>query len=228
VDISKVMEAVERLLDDSIEARPYAIRETTEPYADRIHLGGLDFEALARYFAKAKHKASLVEAILVSAQQRADILVRLNPTRGNLRDQLELLITEYNVGARNAAQFFPDLLAFLKKLAQEEERTGDEALSREEIAFYDLLLAPKVKLSAKDRDAVKKLACALPKKLTKKLVIDWRKTERARAAVRTTLKDALNDLPDAYGEAVFEQVLASVYEHVYESYWGEGKSKYSE
>lgn len=228
VDISKVMEAVERLLDDSIAARPLKIRETTQPFADRIHLGGIDFDALARHFAKAKHKATLVEALITSAKQRVDILVRLNPTRGRLRDQLELLITEYNAGARNAAQFFPDLLEFLKEMAEEEGRAGEEALSGEELAFHDLLLAPQVKLSAKEREAVKRIARELPKKLAKKLVIDWRKTERARSAVRTTLKDVLDDLPEAYDETAFEQVLAAVYEHVYESYWGEGKSKYTE
>ena len=75
---------------------------------------------------------------------------------------------------------------------------------------------------------MKKLAHDLPKKLAKKLVIDWRKTQRGRAAVRTTIKDVLDDLPKPYGPEAFERVVAAVYEHVYESYWGEGKSKYSE
>ena len=38
----------------------------------------------------------------------------------------------------------------------------------------------------------------------------------------------LEELPEAYDPAAYERVVAAVYEHVYESYWGEGKSKYSE
>jgi type I restriction enzyme R subunit len=66
---------------------------------------------------------------------------------------------------------------------------------------------PGLKLSKKDREATKKIARELPKLLEKKLVIDWRKSQRARAAVRAAIKDALDVLP--------------------ESYWGEGKSKYA-
>jgi hypothetical protein len=36
------------------------------------------------------------------------------------------------------------------------------------------------------------------------------------------------ELPEAHGPEAYERVVATVYEHVYESYWGEGKSKYSE
>ncbi|WP_438025240.1 type I restriction enzyme subunit R domain-containing protein [Sorangium sp. So ce233] len=114
VDISKVMEAVEHLLDESVDAKGYAIRETTQaPSGGRVHLGGIDFDALARYFATTRHKASAAEAAAVSARRRVDTLVRLNPTRGNLRAQLEELIAEYNDGARNAARFLKDLLAFM-------------------------------------------------------------------------------------------------------------------
>ncbi len=84
------------------------------------------------------------------------------------------------------------------------------------------------KASTAEAATVSKIALALPKKLAKKLVIDWRKTQRGRAAVRTTIKDVLEELPEAYGPEAYERVVASVYEHVYESYWGEGKSKYSE
>ncbi|MGK4008360.1 HsdR family type I site-specific deoxyribonuclease [Sorangium sp. So ce1036] len=234
VDISKIMDTVERLLDESIDAKGYAIREareTTEaPYSGRVHLGGIDFAALARYFAMTKHKASAAEAAAVSARQRVDTLVRLNPTRGNLRVQLEELITEYNDGARNAAQFFKDLLAFMKnKVEPEEQRSRAEALSQEELVLHDLLHPPTLKLNPKERELVKEVARELPKKLAPKLVIDWRKSQRARAAVKVTIKGALEVLPqDTYSDEMYEKLVEAVYEHVYESYWGEGKSKYTD
>ncbi len=103
-----------------------------------------------------------------------------------------------------------------------------EGLSQEELAIDDLLVDAEVPLEAADREVLKKIAHDLPKKLAKKLAIDWRKTQRGRAAVRTTIKDVPEELPEAYDPAAYERVVAAVYEHVYESYWGEGKSKYSE
>jgi type I restriction enzyme R subunit len=230
VDISKVMEAVEKLLDESIDTQGYMIREPTTPYGGHIHLGSIDFAALARFFEKTKLKASTAEAMAVAARQRVDALVRLNPTRRDLREQLEVLIADYNDGARNVEQFFQELLAFMKDKVRPEEKRGiAEGLTQEEIALHDLLLVDEVKLSAEDRELIKKAARELPKRLAPKLVIDWRKTQRARAAVKTVIQDVLDEaLPDAYDKEAYEKLVAAVYEHVYESYWGEGKSKYSE
>lgn len=197
-----------------------------ENHAGRVDLGDIDFEALARYFAKAKNKASTVEAVTSSATRRVNTVVRLNPTRRSLRDKLEALIEDYNNGAHTVAEFFERLMAFIKEMEAEERRAGGEGVSREQLAFYDLLAGVEVTLSAKDQSAVKKVATALPKLVEKKLVIDWRKRQMKRAAVRVAIKGALKDLPEVYDEVKFEAALAAVYEHVYESYWGDGKSLY--
>jgi len=229
VDISGVMARVEELLDESIDAEGYVIREPQgEQYGGRIHLGEIDFEALARYFAKAKNKASTVEALTSSATKRVNTLVRLNPTRRSLRDKLEALIEDYNQGAHTVADFFERLMAFIKEMEAEEKRPEGEGVSQEQLAFYDLLAGVEVTLSATDQAAVKKVATALPKLVEKKLVIDWRKSQMKRAAVRVAIKGALKDLPEVYDEVKFEAALAAVYEHVYESYWGDGKSLYVE
>ncbi len=71
-----------------MDAHAYVIRSKPgEPYGGRIHLGGIDFNALARYFDQAKHKASIAEATTTAVRRRVDSMVRLNPTRGSLRDQ---------------------------------------------------------------------------------------------------------------------------------------------
>jgi type I restriction enzyme R subunit len=66
------------------------------------------------------------------------------------------------------------------------------------------------------------------KSFEKKLVIDWRKTQRARAAVKAAIKDALDSSPEAFGSEECDKLVEAVYEHVYESYWGDGKSKYAD
>ena len=60
------------------------------------------------------------------------------------------------------------------------------------------------------------------------VVIDWRKSQMRRAGVRVAIKAVLRDLPEAYDEAAYEKAVEAVYKHAYESYWGQGKSKYSE
>lgn len=229
VDITGVMQSVEKLLDESIDAQGYVIREPGgEGYDGRIQLGNIDFEALARFFAKSKQKASTADATTAVARRKVESLIRLNPTRTSLRDQLERLIADYNEGVHSTKQFFDELLAFMKKLDAEENRAGGEGLDQERLAFYDLLLAPGLKLSAADRATVKKVAQDLPNSIEKKLVIDWRKSQRARAGVKSAIKDALDALPDAYQRDDYEKVVEAVYEHVFESYWGEGRSKYLE
>jgi hypothetical protein len=190
-------------------------------------LGSIDFEALARFFAKSKHKASTADAATAAVKRKVDSLVRMNPTREGLREQLERLIADYNEGAHSTKQFFDELLAFMKKVEGEEDRASVEDLDQERLALYDLVLVPGSKLSKNDREATKKIARELPKLLETKLVIDWRKSQRARAAVKATIKDALDVLPEAYTPAQYEQAVEAVYEHVFESYWGEGKSKYA-
>jgi type I restriction enzyme R subunit len=229
VDISKVMDAVEGLLDASIDAHGYVIREPATPGGGRVHLGAIDFAALARFFEKTKLKASTAEAMAAAATERVDTLVRLNPTRRDLREQLEALIADYNDGARNVEQFFQELLAFMKDRVQpEEKRPAAEGLTPEVIAVHDLLLLDEVQVGAADREQLKTIAGELPGKLAPKLVIDWRKTQRARAAVRTEIRNVLDALPEVYTPEAYEKLVAAVYEHVYESYWGEGKSKYGD
>jgi type I restriction enzyme R subunit len=229
VDISEVMTRVEQLLDESIDADSYVILEPHDDMSKgRVHLGEIDFDALARYFARAKNKASTAEALSSATMKRVDALVRLNPTRRSLRDALEELIAEYNDGAHTVADFFERLMAFIKKMEAEEQRPKAEGVSQEQLAFYDLLVSVEVTLSKKDRTTVRTIATELPREIEKKLVIDWRKSQMKRAAVRVAIKAALKDLPEAYDEVKYEAALEAVYEHVYESYWGDGKSTYVE
>lgn len=70
------------------------------------------------------------------------------------------------------------------------------------------------------------IAKSLPKALEPALVIDWRKSQRARAKVKATLKDALDALPESYSDEQYAQIVETLFEHIYESYAGEGQGKY--
>jgi type I restriction enzyme R subunit len=230
VDITQVMAAVDRLLDESVAAKAFVMRDSPEDgEPSRIDLGKIDFDALKRFFDKSKHKAASTEALIVATRDRVANLVHLNPTRVSLRERFEEMIAEYNAGRLNVADFFRELTTFLKEVEAEEARASTEGLTVEQLPVYDLLLAKGKKLSAKDRKLLKTIAKKLPKQIAPKLVIDWRKGQHSRAAVRVAIRDALDDLPQSlFDEAAFDKVVEKVFEHVYESYFGEGKSKYAE
>jgi type I restriction enzyme R subunit len=67
----------------------------------------------------------------------------------------------------------------------------------------------------------------LEKLKDEKLVLDWRKKQQARAAVRQCINDMLDRLPPAFTPKVYEQVCERAYLHVYDTYYGEGRSIYA-
>ena len=60
-------------------------------------------------------------------------------------------------------------------------------------------------------------------------MLDWRKQAQAQAQVKLTLDQVLDDgLPGCYTDELFNQKSEAVYQHFYDSYYGEGKSIYTE
>jgi type I restriction enzyme R subunit len=70
-------------------------------------------------------------------------------------------------GAHTVAELFEQLTAFIEQMAAEEERASPEALSQEQLTVYDFLLGVDATSAAKDRQAVKKLATELAKKIAR-------------------------------------------------------------
>jgi type I restriction enzyme, R subunit len=66
---------------------------------------------------------------------------------------------------RDGDNFFQNLKEFVKELNNEDQRTIREDLSEEELALFDLLTKPKIKLRKKELDDVKKIAKDLLKTL---------------------------------------------------------------
>ena len=59
-----------------------------------------------------------------------------------------------------------------------------------------------------------------------KLVLDWRKEQQTRAAVRVAVEETLDRLPEKYVRQLYAQKCDAVYQHVFESYWDDGRSVY--
>jgi type I restriction enzyme R subunit len=227
VDISAVMGEVEALLNRSIAAEGYVMPPVSNDPTRYIDLSQIDFEALKEHFDKGR-KTTEAQKLRARIAVRLAQMVRLNPTRIDFLEEFNKMIDEYNAGASNVETFFAKLMAFMKKLSDEEKRGLAEQLTEEELVIFDLLTKPEIALTKQETMDVKKVAKALLAKLKQeKLVLDWRKQQTTRAMVFTTIQTILDDLPRAFTKELYEQKCDLVYQHFYESYMGQGKSVYA-
>jgi type I restriction enzyme R subunit len=227
-DISAVMEQVEQLLDRSVASEGYVIRESSSPYATggSIDLSQIDFEALKARFEEGR-KRTEAERLRGAVHSKLQKLVRLNRTRMDFLAKFQELIDAYNAGSLHVEEFFRQLVALGQDLNQEEKRHVGEQLSEEELALFDLLAKPAVKLTKKQVQQVKKVARELLQTLKNdKLVLDWRKKQQARAAVEVCIRDCFDQLPAVFTPELREEKCALTYQHVFDAYLGEGRSIY--
>jgi type I restriction enzyme R subunit len=146
----------------------------------------------------------------------------------NFLEKFQKMIDEYNAGASNLETLFDRLMAFTKRLSEEEKRGIAKQLTEEELVIFDLLTKPDMKLSKSEEIEVKKVAKELLEILKKeKLVLDWKKGQTTRASVRYTVETVLDQLPRVYSPQIYEQKCEQVYQHVFDSYSGVSSGIYT-
>jgi type I restriction enzyme R subunit len=227
VDISSVLAQVEDLLNRSIASGGYTMPPVRNEQ-NYIDLSLVDFDALKAQFDKGR-KNTEVQKLRAQITQKLAQMVNQNRTRMNFLEEFQKIVDEYNAGAASVEGFFAKLMAFTKKLNEEDKRGIAENLTEEELVIFDLLTKPDVKLSKQEEIDVKKAARSLLETLKReKLVLDWRKRQTTRAMVRYTIETVLNDgLPRAYSKELYEQKCDIVYDHFYDAYPEPGKGVYS-
>ena len=194
-DISGVMNEVNRVLDRSIAAEGYVIREGPASDEHLVDLSRLDFEALQRQFANGRQHTQ-AERLRGSIDRRLKRMVDLNHTRLDLLERFQRLINEYNTGSMNFEEYIRQLMELTEDMNAEDQRTVSEGLSEEELALFDLLTKPDVKLSKGREQEVKSVAKDLIEALKReKLVLDWRKRQQTRAAVKLCIEQELGQAP---------------------------------
>lgn len=225
-DISAVMDQVAELLDGSVSSEGYVIRPSATA-ANYLDLSQIDFEALRKQFENGR-KTTEAQKLRGKIAQKLTQMVRLNRTRMNYLEEFQKMIDEYNAGASNVEAFFAKLMAFTKKLSEEEKRGISERLTEEELVIFDLLTKPQVSLTKAEESDVKKVAKTLLETLkNEKLVLDWKKRQTTRAAVRYTVETVLDQLPRAFTPELYQQKCDLVFQHVFDSYQGQGMSVYA-
>jgi type I restriction enzyme, R subunit len=102
-DITPVMTAINALLDHSIEADGFIVREDSGEGGRHkpIDLSSIDFEALEKRFATTTRKNVELERLRAAVRKQLDTLIRTNQTRADFLSKFEALIESYNAGSRN-------------------------------------------------------------------------------------------------------------------------------
>lgn len=214
VDVSGVMERIEGVLDKSIGSSGYTIREDTRP----LDLSKIDFDALRKFFRKS-HKRIEIERLRAAIIAKLQVLIALNRMRIDFADRFQQLIEEYNAGSANTEAIYEELLKFAQQLNEEEQRHVREQLTEEELAIFDILSKPRLDITSKEEKLVKKVAKDMLSTLkATTLVLDWRKRQQSRAAVRLCIEEWLDKLPPAYTADIFQVKCEAVYQHVYDTY----------
>jgi type I restriction enzyme, R subunit len=136
-----------------------------------------------------------------------------NPTRVHLIEKLEKLVETYNLGTLDVEAFFEALKRLIAEMEEEERRAAREGLTEDELAIFDLLTRPEPKLTKAQEIEVKKVARDLLLKLQDHLdVFQWQARQQTRAAVQSTIRFTLNELPEEpYPEQVWNKKVDAVW-----------------
>lgn len=217
VSIDHISSSIVKLLDESIEAGSYTIKELQ---ADEvIDLSQVDFEKLQEQFGVTS-KNIQTEKLKNEIDKRLKKLLDFNKTRISLADKFQQLIDEYNAGSKNIEEFFNELVNFAKELDEEEQRAVREEMTEEELVIFDLITRPGPDLNQSESKQVKIVARDLLSSLKQqKLVLDWKKSQQNRAIVQRTIRDVLHEeLPKNFDNDWQQKKISVLYEHFYEAY----------
>ena len=91
-------------------------------------------------------------------------------------------------------------------------------MAEEELAIFDLLTNPGPELSEEERELVKKVASDVLHQVKAEVeALDWQLREKARAAVRAKIREALDGLPAAYEESIWNRKVERTYDWIMQS-----------
>ena len=223
-DTTDVMEQIEDLLDHSIVPTGYTIDDDAE--ADSIvDLSQIDFDQLRERF-RTQHRQIEAERLRGVINRRLSEIIPLNRTRTDYQDRFEQIIAEYNEAVIDVDTWFEQLIELANELNEEEQRAFAEQLSEEELVVFDLIIRSTLELTDREKNRVKSISRTLLTRLQDRLVLDWRNRQQSRAAVRLTVYETLDELPERYTQEIYDQTCEAVYQHIYDCYYGAGNSIY--
>lgn len=212
-DITDVLDRMEAILDNSVA--DFRIREPEGGFK-QYDLSKIDFEELRKRFEKGRKRA-MIEQLQRSIEEKLEQLIQTNNARMDFLDKYQAMLKEYHSASESLDETYRRLLEFGQELKEEEKRHLREGLETEEqLAIFDIITRPDLKLSREEVKQVKVIARQLLETLEKeKMVLDWRKKQQARAGVKNTIARLLDRLPDVFTPELYEAKCDLIYKYVY-------------
>ena len=103
-------------------------------------------------------------------------------------------------------------MSFVTKSHFQVETRVDSPPSTALLTSTESPQSPTIKLTKKEHEQIKRVAKDLLDTLkAERLVLDWRKQQKTRAAVRVAIFDALEQLPEPYTNELYDQKCELVY-----------------
>lgn len=227
-DVSEVLPQARHILAEEMAVHAYELRwsrvDPDTPIGE-FDLSKINLDELSRNMqpGNAYLQAERLRSLL---NQRLQQMIHVNPRRINYLDRLEALIDKHNETSANNADYPAELIELARAVQSEEQRATREALSEEELALADLLIAEHA-ATADDWPRLKTIARDLLAKLKSSghMAHNWYNKDDLKAGVLNIIRDALNTLPDSYSRAQYLQKVDEVARHVrsfYANYGSDG------
>lgn len=141
---------------------------------------------------KMKHKNLAAEMLRKLLENNIVVFSRTGVVKSELfSEKMKQILLKYNNRMINSAMVIEELLNLSKEMTDAYNAGEDKGLSREELAFYDALVADPDVLRNMEDAVLVEMAHELTELIRKSRTVDWDKKESARAYMRTQVKHLL-------------------------------------
>lgn len=217
IDTTDLMVEINTIIGEYI-----SVEDLSSEKSGKFNISDIDFDILAREFAKVKHKNLILKDLEEVIEEKLGAMLSANPSRMDYYERYQAIIQGYNAEQDRATieKIFEELKKFVDDLSAEEQRYVREGFENDdELTVYDLLF--KDDLSKNDIKKIKEVAADLLKKVKAKIseLDHWTDKQETKAAVDNLIRDTLwAELPECYDELSISAYRQKIYEYMYTRY----------
>jgi type I restriction enzyme R subunit len=220
IDTTDLMVEINHIINENVEIE---IQDEGQVESRQFDISRIDFDLLAKEFARVRHKNLLIKDLDNLVQVRLEKMLAINPSRIDYYVRYMQIIEEYNSEQDRSTieKTFMELMNLAQSMSEEQQRYVREGFSNdEELSIYDLLFSDN--LSKSDIDKIKKMSIELLHKIKERIsdMDHWTDKQETRAAVDVMIRDILyKEIPDSMFDRL-EAYRRMIFEHVYNHYKG--------
>lgn len=220
IDTTDLMVEINHIINENVE-----IEQAEEGLTEsrQFDISQIDFDLLAKEFARMRHKNLLIKDLDDLVQDRLSKMMSVNPKRIDYYERYMGIIEAYNADQDRSTieKTFMELMDLANSMSEEEQRYAREGFSNdEELSIYDLLFSDN--LSKNDIEKIKKMSIELLTKIKDRIaeMDHWTDKQETQAVIRNLIRDTLyTDIPDSMFSRL-DAYRTAIYEHVYTHYKG--------